>query len=58
MTLRDSTTVLDMVKVRGREETFELELPRRAIDLQVDPNQSVLMWRPKYGPRPATNKIE
>ena len=52
VTLRDASTVLDTVLVRGREETFQLELPRRAIDLHVDPNQRVLMWRPKYGPRP------
>jgi aminopeptidase N len=51
-TLRDSSTVLDTVQVRGREHTFTLELPRRAIDLKVDPSQRVLMWRPKYGPRP------
>jgi aminopeptidase N len=52
VTLRDSSTVLDTVQVRGREHTFTLELPLRAIDLQVDPNQRVLLWRPKYGPRP------
>ena len=52
VTLRDSSTVLDTVRVRGREETFQLEFPRRPIDLQVDPNQRVLLWRPKYGPRP------
>ena len=52
VTLRDSSTVLDTVRVRGREETFQLEFPRRPIDLQVDPSQRVLLWRPKYGPRP------
>ena len=52
VTLRDSSTVLDTVQVRGREETFQLEFPRRPIDLQVDPSQRVLLWRPKYGPRP------
>jgi aminopeptidase N len=52
VTLRDSSTVLDTVRVRRREETFQLELPRRPIDLQVDPHQRVLLWRPKYGPRP------
>ena len=54
VTLRDSRTVLDTVRVRGREEKFELELPLRAVDLRVDPNQRVLMWRPKYGARPGT----
>ena len=52
VTLRDSSTVLDTVRVRGREETFQLEFPHRPIDLQVDPSQRVLLWRPKYGPRP------
>jgi hypothetical protein len=56
VTLRDSSTVLDTVHVAGREETFELEFPRRPIDLQVDPNQRALLWRPKYGPRPDTNE--
>jgi hypothetical protein len=54
VTLRDSSTVVDTVRVRGREQTLQLEFPRRPIDLKVDPNQRVLMWRPKYGPRPAT----
>jgi hypothetical protein len=52
VTLRDSRTVLDTMHVQGREERFELELPLRAVDLRVDPDQRVLMWRPKYGPRP------
>jgi hypothetical protein len=52
LTLRDSRTVLDTVHVRRREERFELELPVRAVDLRVDPNQRVLLWRPKYGPPP------
>ena len=52
VTLRDSSTMLDTVQVRGREHTFTLELPLRAIDLQLDPSQRVLLWRPKYGPRP------
>ena len=52
VTLRDSSTVLDTVQVRGREDTFTLKLPLRPIDLQVDPNHRVLMWRPKYGPLP------
>jgi aminopeptidase N len=56
VTLRDSSTVLDTVQVRGREQSFRLELPRRAIDLQVDPDQHVLLWRPKYGARPLTNE--
>lgn len=50
--LRDSGTVLDTVRVRGREETFQLELPRRPVDLRVDPDHRLLLWRPPYGPRP------
>jgi hypothetical protein len=52
VTLRDSGTVLDTVRVRSREERFELELPRRPIDVRIDPAQRLLIWRPKYGPRP------
>jgi hypothetical protein len=48
--------VLDTVQVWGREETFQLELPRRAIDLRLDPYQRVLMWRPKYGPQPSRDE--
>lgn len=40
VTLRDSSTVLDTVQVRGREETFQLALPRRAIDLPLDPSSA------------------
>jgi hypothetical protein len=53
LTLRDSSTVLDTVVVRGREHRVELELPRRPIDLRIDPQQRLLIWRPKYGPRPS-----
>lgn len=52
MTLRDSSKVLDTVRVRGREETIQLELPARVVGLEVDPHQRLLIWRPKYGPRP------
>jgi hypothetical protein len=51
--LRDSGSILDTVVVSGREHRFTLELPRRALDLQLDPGQRVLLWRPKYGPRPS-----
>jgi hypothetical protein len=53
VTLRGSSTVLDTLHVRGRLERWTLELPRRAIDLEVDPGHRVLMWRPRYGPAPA-----
>jgi aminopeptidase N len=52
LTLRDSSTMLDTVHLRERDQTFKLELPRRAIDLRVDPGRKVLMWRPEYGERP------
>ena len=52
VTLRDSSTVLDTVHLEGRERTVQLELPSRPVDLQIDPNRRVLMWRPRYGPRP------
>ncbi len=52
ITLRDSSTVLDTIQVRSREDTVQLELLSRPIDLRVDPNQRVLLWRSKYGPRP------
>jgi hypothetical protein len=52
VTLRDSRTVLDTLRLRAREDTFELELPLRPLELQLDPDQRILMWRPQYGPRP------
>ena len=51
-TLRDSTTVLDTLHLRDREQSFELEFPSRVLDVEVDPDQKLLLWRPKYGPRP------
>lgn len=52
VTLRDSSTVLDTIRVRGRETTHQLGLPSRPVGVTLDPDQKVLMWRPKYGPRP------
>ena len=51
-TLRDSSTVLDTLHLRDREQSFELEFPSRVLDVEADPNQKLLLWRPKYGPRP------
>ena len=51
-TLRDSSTVLDTLHLRDREQSFELEFPSRVLDVEVDPDQKLLLWRPKYGPRP------
>jgi hypothetical protein len=51
-TLRDSTTVLDTLHLRDREQSFELEFPSRVLGVEVDPDQKLLLWRPKYGPRP------
>ena len=50
--LRDSSVVLDTIEVRERDHRVQLELPLRPVDLVVDPDQRVLMWRPRYGPRP------
>lgn len=55
-TLRDSSRVLDMIEVRGREEMVVLELPQRPFGLLLDPHQRLLMWRPKYGPPPVIPK--
>jgi hypothetical protein len=52
VTLRDSSTVRDTVVVRGREESVELEVPRRAVDVRIDPDHRLLIWRPQYGPQP------
>ena len=52
LTLRDSTRVVDTLRLREREQAFELELPARAVSLELDPFHRVLMWRPEYGPRP------
>jgi aminopeptidase N len=52
LTLQDSSTVLDTLEVTQRDQTFELHLPSRPLDLRVDPFHRVLIWRPEYGPRP------
>jgi hypothetical protein len=52
LTLRDSTRILDTLDLREGEQSFELDVPARAIDLEIDPSYRLLMWRPEYGPRP------
>jgi hypothetical protein len=52
VTLRDSSAVLDTIHLRAADTTVVMELPRRALDVRIDPGQRILMWRPKYGPRP------
>jgi aminopeptidase N len=52
LTLQDSTRVLETLHVRQRDETFQLGLQARPLELRVDPAYRLLTWRPEYGPRP------
>jgi hypothetical protein len=50
--LQDSTQAIDTLHVSGRDQTFQLNLPARPLELMVDPAHKLLLWRPEYGPRP------
>jgi hypothetical protein len=39
-------------EVTEKSHTFTVATPSRALDLRLDPDHQVLMWRPEYGPRP------
>ena len=35
-----------------RSQRFTLAVPARPLDLRLDPDDRLLLWRPAYGPRP------
>jgi hypothetical protein len=43
------------VELDGREAIFVLDTPARATAVRVDPDDHLLLWRPEYGPSPATS---
>jgi aminopeptidase N len=56
LTLQDSAKVIDTLHIAHRDHTFELNLPSRPLDLEVDPFDRVLIWRPEYGRRPTDSQ--
>jgi aminopeptidase N len=39
-------------EVTEKNHAFTIATPSRALDVRLDPEHRVLMWRPEYGPRP------
>jgi len=40
------------LSLAGRTQRFTVATPARPLDLRLDPENRLLMWRPEYGPRP------
>jgi hypothetical protein len=45
--------VRQTLSLAERSQRFTIAVPSRALDLRLDPEHRVLLWRPEYGPRPA-----
>lgn len=45
-------TVRQTLALTARRQRFTAAVPSRALDLMVDPDTRLLVWRPEYGPRP------
>ncbi|HSJ12840.1 MAG TPA: M1 family aminopeptidase [Longimicrobiales bacterium] len=41
------------VRLTEREQTFDLPVHARPVDLRIDPDYRLLHWRPEYGPPPS-----
>lgn len=52
ITMKDGATKVYTLDLREREQKFTLDTPDRPIDLRLDPNKKLLIWRPSFGPRP------
>jgi len=47
-------TTLHALDVHDREQTFTVPTTDRPVSVRLDPNTRSLIWRPEYGPRPAS----
>ncbi len=47
-------TTLHTLELHDREQTFTVPTTNRPVNVRLDPNTRSLIWRPEYGPRPAT----
>ncbi len=50
----DGGTITEAISLNETEHTFALDTPSRPINVRLDPNYKLLIWRPEYGPRPPT----
>lgn len=50
--MRDGSTTRTRVDLRERTARTEVETPSRAVDVRLDPDVTLLTWRPRYGPVP------
>lgn len=48
----DGSGTVHTVTVDSASQIFELRTTARPIDVELDPGHKLLMWRPRYGPRP------
>jgi hypothetical protein len=42
----------DTLMVSERDSTYRLDTAARPLLVRLDPDRTLLLWRPEYGPRP------
>lgn len=45
-------TRLETVELRDAAQSFQIATEHRPVNVRLDPSDKLLIWRPKYGPRP------
>jgi aminopeptidase N len=52
--LDDGTVERRTLELSETSQAFKLDTPSRPLGVRLDPQFRILMWRPEYGPQPAT----
>lgn len=52
--LDDGRRLLEVLSILEAQHAFVLDTRSRPVDLELDPQRKVLLWRPEYGPRPGS----
>lgn len=50
--LADGSKLVHLLQLDESNETFTIDTASRALELHIDPEFRLLIWRPEYGPRP------
>jgi len=52
VTLKGGERVMHTVAITDATHEFDFPTDARPLDVSLDPNNRLLIWRPEYGPRP------
>jgi hypothetical protein len=52
VSMKDGETARHTLSLKEKSARFTLTTSARPLELRLDPDHAVLMWRPEYGPRP------